>query len=849
MRKLLVVFCVFIFTISLIAIDVFGNQSGVWSPDNNPYNMIGEITVPAGETLEIQAGVELIAMGNYKITALGNIDAQGAIGDTIRFHGDGGLNWGGIRLEDETNDSYFDYCRISNTDDINDYGIHSINSPVLINHSFFDDHQKAISFSALSATTPSYMEIKNSKITNVQKSGITIVDNSNVLIDSCEVTQCGLGPSFYGAIQLSLQSNSNDCSPTISNSYIHHNGKQGITMANIYNYDEMAPTVEYNEVSYNYTGIYLYNGKGHYKWNHIHHNFVENNADSGAGVMLYGSGADAVFTYNKLNNNYTGFYLTDGATANLGDLENASTDDDGYNCIYDNIFYTGEEFTVYNASALDVKAENTVWDTDPPIDVSIIDGNDNPAYGIVDYEPTLTPYAPPASFDILVSGNNVYMQGPLGTAYPTLPLWLEGWNLYQNGVLIGYLITTWFIQIPPLAPGTYTFGASYVYEGYFESTTIDTTIIIPHILNPPQNPEVTVNEYAIFTWDPPEPGSTSPPDPLGHYSVFLDGCFEGVTNEQTWIFTDLIYGQTYLAEVCANYEAGSSELIGVEFICPSILNPPLNVVFNYIIGIVFWEPPEDSNATLIGYNIYLDGVFYETVGIDVFEYQYLDLVQGQEYTAGVSAVYEEGESEIIEVGCWVPHICNPPTNASYEIVEDHIHLTWQEPEPGSTYPFLNYRIYLDGELFETTELFYDIYDLVIGQTYLVGLTAFYEYLFESDPIEFEIMFVGADDVLNLETKLLGNYPNPFNPETTISFNISRKDAKDAKTCPLWRIEIYNLKGRKIKTFLSFPNWGLGTRKVVWDGTDENGKEVSSGIYLYKLRANHQTFTRKMLLIK
>jgi len=65
MRKLLIIFCVFIFSISLIAIEVSGNQSGIWSPDNNPYNMVGEITVPVGETLEIQAGVELIAMGNY----------------------------------------------------------------------------------------------------------------------------------------------------------------------------------------------------------------------------------------------------------------------------------------------------------------------------------------------------------------------------------------------------------------------------------------------------------------------------------------------------------------------------------------------------------------------------------------------------------------------------------------------------------------------------------------------------------------------------------------------------------------------------------------------------------------
>ncbi|NQV17385.1 MAG: T9SS type A sorting domain-containing protein, partial [Armatimonadetes bacterium] len=395
-------------------------------------------------------------------------------------------------------------------------------------------------------------------------------------------------------------------------------------------------------------------------------------------------------------------------------------------------------------------------------------------------------------------------------------------------------------------PGsTILYGASCVYD-LGESIIVDTLITFPHILNPPQNPVVTVDEYAIFTWDPPEPGSTSPPHPLGFYNVYLDGVLEGVTNEQTWTFTDIVYGQTYLAEVCANYEAGSSELVGVEFIIPHILNPPLNVVLNHLLGIVFWEPPEASYATLIGYNVYLEGVLEAIVGIDVFEYQYTGLVPGQTYIAGVSTLYEEGESEIVEAWYGAPYICNPPTNASYEILEDHIHLTWQEPEPGSTFPFLNYRIYLDGELFETTELSYDIYDLISGQIYLVGLTALYEYLFESIPIEFEITFVGTDDVLTLETKLLGNYPNPFNPETTISFNISREDAKDAENVDLI---IYNLKGQKIRTFPINQLTSQPVNHIIWDGRDENGNEVSSGIYLYKLRANHQTFTRKMLLIK
>jgi hypothetical protein len=719
--------------------------------------MIGEITVPAGETLEIQAGVEVIAMENYRITALGNILSIGTQNDSIRFHGNNGLNWGGLRLENETMQSEFIHCRISNTDDINDYGIHSLNSPVLVNHSYIDDHQKGVYFSALTGTIPSYMEIKNSKVAYCEKNGILITDNSNVLIDSCEVTQCGLGTQFYGAIQLTLQNSAHDCSPTISNSYIHHNGKQGITMGNMFNYNEMAPTVENNIISYNYTGIYLYNAKGYYKDNLISNNFEEGNADSGAGVMLYGSGADGTFTYNEVTGNYTGFYLGFDATANLGDLENTSTDDDGYNCIYDNIFYTGEEYSVYNASAMDVKAENTVWDTDPPIDVTIIDGNDNPAYGIVDYEPTLTPYAPPDSLFISINGNVVEIFYPMDVSYTTF-LFCEGWNIYVDGTLIIELTTNPFVSIP-LDQGENVLGISYVYEGYHESTITDTTIYIPHILN-----------------------------------------------------------------------------------------PPTNVILNTFYWIIFWETPDSSNATLTGYNIYLDDMTFPlaTVGIDVFEYQYTGLIPGQQYTAGVSALYEEGESEIIIDDGW-GYICYPPTNASYEIMDDHIHLTWQEPEPGSTFPLLNYRIYLDGELLEeTTELYYDIFDLVSGQTYLVVLTALYEYLFESNPIEFEITFTGVNNE-NIQqiTDLYQNYPNPFNPTTIISFSLTTEDAENAE------LVIYNLKGQKVKVFDTFPNPDLsgGTREILWDGTDDSGKPVSSGVYFYKLIAGEKTFSRKMLLVK
>jgi Right handed beta helix region/Secretion system C-terminal sorting domain len=745
MKKLLIIFSLLLCTVSLIATDVYGNQSGTWALADSPFNVVGDVTVLTGFSLEIEAGVEVIAMGDFRITALGNILAEGTEADSIRFHGYAGYYWGGIRLENEELESIFDYCRISNTDDANDYGVHSVNSPVQIDHSFLDDHQKGISFSGLSSDDPSYMEIKNSRVADVQKSGITVVDNSNVLIDNCEITRCGLGASFYGAIQLSLQSNSHSCSPTITNNLIHHNDKQGLTLANLFGYDNMAPTVMYNEVAYNYTGIYLYVGKGYFEWNDIHHNFEENNADSGAGVMLYGDGADATFTYNSIHHNYTGFYLTNDATVNLGDLNNTNTEDDGYNCIYDNIFFDGTEYSVYNTSAVDVTAENTVWDDDPGIDISIIDGNDNAAYGIVDYEPTLSPFAPPDSLVI----DDQYNCYPLGFVYPS---YLEptGWNLYIDSAHIGlFAIDEMYslLDAGMVQGQNYEIFLSYVYDGG-ESVFVETSYFYnPIFLNPPQNPEI--EPMGLMSWEEPEPGSSSP---FQYYNVYKDSVLVGDTTDLFWQYEDITIGVQYLMEV--------------------------------------------------------------------------------------SAVYDEGESNLV-AAYWIPAIHNPPTNLSFEFLSDHVQLTW-EPPVGSNIEMMEYHLFINGNLcYVTSDLTYNIYGLTNGESYLIGVAALYLDGITSDPAEETIIVTESGDILNLETKLLGNYPNPFNPTTTISFSLNAEDAQNAK------LIIYNLRGQTVRRYSIFNNQS----SIIWDGTDQVGKTVSSGMYFYKLTAGEKQFTMKMLLMK
>jgi len=88
--------------------------------------------------------------------------------------------------------------------------------------------------------------------------------------------------------------------------------------------------------------------------------------------------------------------------------------------------------------------------------------------------------------------------------------------------------------------------------------------------------------------------------------------------------------------------------------------------------------------------------------------------------------------------------------------------------------------------------------------------------------------------------LLANYPNPFNPTTTIAFELARQGAVS--------IDIYNIKGQKVKTLVSGV-YGSGAHKAVWNGLDEAGRVVSSGLYFYRMQTEGYISVKKMLLMK
>ena len=110
--------------------------------------------------------------------------------------------------------------------------------------------------------------------------------------------------------------------------------------------------------------------------------------------------------------------------------------------------------------------------------------------------------------------------------------------------------------------------------------------------------------------------------------------------------------------------------------------------------------------------------------------------------------------------------------------------------------------------------------------------------------------IDPNEELLISTKDFGlhtsNYPNPFNPETTIQFRIDYLGV-NISSIPV-QVDIFNIKGQKVKSLVS-EHYPAGNHSVIWNGTDDMGKDAGSGVYFYRVKAGEFNETKKMLLIK
>ena len=236
-----------------------------------------------------------------------------------------------------------------------------------------------------------------------------------------------------------------------------------------------------------------------------------------------------------------------------------------------------------------------------------------------------------------------------------------------------------------------------------------------------------------------------------------------------------------------------------------------------------------------------DGV--EIVQLDHLTTEYFDNdLDAGSYQYEVYVTYDEYDDSVLRT-VDVEIILNTPTNLTAEVIDFDVQLNWDQPLDLRN--LSGYKIYRDEEeIAFTSETQYLDSSLEPG-TYNYYVTAIFSDLYESEPSnEIEVIVetgnaADENEIAGID-RLCGNYPNPFNPETTISFNI-----KENKNVVL---EVFNTKGQKIKTLVN-RNLQAGNHMVVWNGKNEKDIEVSSGLYFYKIKSGNYISVKKMIMMK
>jgi hypothetical protein len=164
----------------------------------------------------------------------------------------------------------------------------------------------------------------------------------------------------------------------------------------------------------------------------------------------------------------------------------------------------------------------------------------------------------------------------------------------------------------------------------------------------------------------------------------------------------------------------------------------------------------------------------------------------------------------------------------------------------------NYNYYVNNEPFEAFNIFEDTENL--DKTFLVPQSGNWYWVVSNDRNLNNPQHISgnvtlySDKTSALESKgqtpqvyaLAQNYPNPFNPVTTIRYCLAR-------TGPV-TLTVFDVNGRKIKTLVQAVQ-PVGLHSVRWNGRDDRGKSLASGVYLYRLKVRDKILTKKMILLK
>ena len=252
---------------------------------------------------------------------------------------------------------------------------------------------------------------------------------------------------------------------------------------------------------------------------------------------------------------------------------------------------------------------------------------------------------------------------------------------------------------------------------------------------------------------------------------------------------------------------------------------------------------QSRSRYLAGYKVYRDAVEIAEI-TDPYTLTYTDdegICNGI-YDYYVTAVYIEPAGESVPSNIESVEIILPiPQNPQAVFNYPNVLVTWNPVSDSRD--LLGYNVYRDEEQvgFGITSTMFIDPDLPNGE-YCYNITAVYDGDCESEFSDDAWVIVsGSNNILiPVRTELTGNYPNPFNPETKIKFAL--KEAGDVS------LKIYNIKGAVVRALVD-GEMNAAYHEIIWDGKDNAGKQVGSGVYFYKMKAEKYTATKKMILMK
>ncbi len=253
----------------------------------------------------------------------------------------------------------------------------------------------------------------------------------------------------------------------------------------------------------------------------------------------------------------------------------------------------------------------------------------------------------------------------------------------------------------------------------------------------------------------------------------------------------------------------------------------------------------DNTRDLTGYKVYRDDVeISEITDPAILTYTDLALAVGY-YNYYITAIYDVGESlpsNIEPITITLP----APQNPQAVTQGADIFVSWDVP---ANRALSHYKVYRNLIMIadDVEDTFYLDIDVANG-TYTYNIRAVYSGGYQSVlsvDVVIEHVQTNADGVIiPVKTELSGNYPNPFNPTTTIKFGLK-------EDCDV-NIKIYNIKGSVVKTLVD-GQINAAYHEIIWDGKDNAGRQVGSGLYFYKMvsegNSGRYTSTKKMILLK